>query len=331
MHQAIPVSNAVERAFGRIVRLPPARAWVVVLSCMAAAALGDFLTGPELWFGPVYLLVICIATWSLGWREGQATGIACMALTFALNGVSLYPHGAANFAWNLGLRFVAVSIVVVVIAGARRAYVREWWLARTDALTKALNRQAFFELAPLLVDAHRWRLLVYVDLDGMKTVNDLHGHAAGDTCLRAFGAAVRSMIRRNDIFARVGGDEFLIYLSVKDESAAETVARRLHATMNSVTVDSGTLKCSAGGLVVPPGEASIDYLVRSADSLMYEAKLRGASLQVGTAPDGKLSRPGHPSARMPSPPLWVPPWTRRELDRRADGGGEQAVSWMLRR
>jgi diguanylate cyclase (GGDEF)-like protein len=324
------MSNAVERAFGRMVRLRPAKAWVVVVCCIAAGALGDFLTGRELWFGPVYLLVICIATWSLGWREGQVTGIACMVLTFGLNGVSLYPHGAANFAWNLGLRFVAVSIVVVVIAGARRAYVREWWLARTDALTKALNRQAFFELAPSAIDAHRWRLLVYADLDGMKTVNDAHGHAAGDACLRAFGAAVRSMIRRNDIFARVGGDEFLIYMSVKDESAAKAVARRLHETTNGVTVDSGTLKCSVGGLIVPPGEASIDYLVRSADGLMYEAKLRGASLQVGTAPDCELPRPGHPSARMPSPPLWAPSWTRRELDRRADSGGEQALPRMLR-
>jgi diguanylate cyclase (GGDEF)-like protein len=253
-----------------------------------------------------------------------------MVLTFGLNGVSLYPHGAANFTWNLGLRFVAVSIVVVVIAGARRAYVREWWLARTDVLTKALNRQAFFELAPSVIGAHRWRLLVYADLDGMKTVNDVHGHAAGDACLRAFGATVRSMIRRNDIFARVGGDEFLIYMSVKDESAAKAVARRLHETMNGVTVESGLLKCSVGGLIVPPGEASIDYLVRSADSLMYEAKLRGASLQVGTAPDGELPRLGHPSARMPSPPLWAPPWTRRERDRRADGGSEQALPWMLR-
>jgi diguanylate cyclase (GGDEF)-like protein len=323
------MSNAVERAFGRMVRLRPAKAWIVVLSCIAAAAVGDSLTGRDLWFGPVYLLVICIATWSLGWREGQVTGIACMVLTFALNGLSLYPHGVANFGWNLGLRFVAVSIVVVVIAGARRAYVREWWLARTDVLTKALNRQAFFELAPSVIGAHRWRLLVYADLDGMKTVNDVHGHAAGDACLRAFGATVRSMIRRNDIFARVGGDEFLIYMSVKDESAAKAVARRLHETMNGVTVESGLLKCSVGGLIVPPGEASIDYLVRSADSLMYEAKLRGASLQVGTAPAGDLPRSVSPSARALSQPS-VPWWTRRALDRRAGGGSEQALPWMLR-
>lgn len=329
MHWAPPMSNAVERAFGKMVRLRPAKAWVLALFCMGAAALADYLTGRGLWFGPVYLLVICIATWSLGWREGQVTGIACMVLTFALNGASLYPYGTASFGWNLGLRFVAISTVVVVIAGARRAYVREWWLARTDVLTKALNRQAFFELAPSTIDAHRWRLLVYADLDGMKTVNDVHGHAAGDACLRAFGAAVRSMIRRTDIFARVGGDEFLIYMSVKDESAAEAVARRLHETINRVAVDSGPLRCSVGGLVIPPGEASIDTLVRSADGLMYEAKLRGASLQVGTAPDDEFARPGHRAARaLPTPrPPW---WTRRDLDRRAGGAREQDLPWMLR-
>jgi hypothetical protein len=71
-----------------------------------------------------------------------------MVLTFAINGSNLYPYTGASSAWNLALRFVAISLIIAVIAGVRRAYVREWWLARTDILTGALNRQAFFELAP---------------------------------------------------------------------------------------------------------------------------------------------------------------------------------------
>ena len=248
-----------------------------------AAALVDLLTGTSLWFGPVYLLVMCFAAWSLGWRAGHVTGIGCMALTFAINGVSLYPYGETALTWNFVMRFLAVSTVITVIAGARRTYLREWWLARSDALTGALNRQAFFELAPSVIGTQSWRLLIYSDLDGLKKINDVHGHSAGDDCLRAYGAAVAKIIRRDDIFARLGGDEFVIFMNVKDEAAARTVASRLHKAMNAIVVDGLTLECSVGGLVVPPGHASVDELVRSADSLMYEAKLRGACLQLGTA------------------------------------------------
>lgn len=278
-----PQASPVPRFFDRLVRLRPAHAWLLLLLAVDVAAMFDLLTGPDLWFGPVYLLVVCIAAWSLGWKAGQLVGIVCMGLTFAINGLALYPYGEAEFAWNLAMRFVAISIVVVVIAGVRRAYVREWWLARTDVLTGALNRQAFFELAETTTDPDGWRLLVYADLDGLKQVNDDLGHAAGDACLRAFGNAVSKMTRRDDVFARVGGDEFVIFMSVRDEVAARTAAARLHDRMNVIPSKGGRLRCSVGGLVVPPGRATLDDLVRSADNLMYEAKLRGACLQLGIA------------------------------------------------
>ena len=285
MQWAPPTASTVPRLFDRLARLRLAQGWLLVLFSLDVAALIDLVTGPDLWCGPIYLLVVCIAAWSLGWKAGQLTGIGCMGITLAINGLGLYPHGDTGFAWNLLLRFGALSILVAIIAGVRRAYVREWWLARTDPLTGAMNRQAFFELAPSAIDSSRWRLLVYADLDGLKKVNDAQGHAAGDTCLRAFGSAVSGLIRRHDIFARLGGDEFVIYMSVKNEAAAETVAARLHRAMNGIPTEHGTLSCSVGGLVVPPGDVSMDNLVRRADDLMYKAKLRGACLQMGAASD----------------------------------------------
>src|SRR5690606_36409508 len=154
------------------VRLPPTQAWLVVLLGVDLAALADLVTGPDLWFGPVYLLMICLAAWALGWKAGLATGIGSMVLTFALNGPGLYPYAGADLAWNLVARFAAMSLVIAVIAGSRRAYVREWWLARTDILTGTLNRQAFFELGAPLASSGAWRVLLYADLDGLKAVND---------------------------------------------------------------------------------------------------------------------------------------------------------------
>ena len=184
-------ARPVPRLFDRLVRLRPAHAWLLILFAVDVAVMHDLLTGPDVWFGPVYLLVICVTAWSLGWKAGQLVGIGCMGLTFAINGLSLYPYGDAEFAWNFAMRFTAISVVVAVIAGVRRAYVREWWLARTDILTGALNRQAFFELAQTAIDPHGWRLLIYADLDGLKQINDNLGHAVGDACLQAYGRAVR--------------------------------------------------------------------------------------------------------------------------------------------
>ena len=315
MQWAPPTARPVPRLFDRLVRLRPAQAWLLILFAVDVAVMLDLLTDPDVWFGPVYLLVICVTAWSLGWKAGQLVGIACMGLTFTVNGLSLYPYGDAEFAWNLVMRFGAISVVVAVIAGVRRAYVREWWLARTDLLTGALNRQAFFELAQTAIDPHEWRLLVYADLDGLKQINDNLGHAAGDACLQAYGHAVRRMTRRDDIFARVGGDEFVIFMSVKDEAAARVVAARLHNGMNSIPAESGNLNCSVGGLVVPPSCVSVDDLVRSADNLMYEAKLRRACLQVGIASNVERAAIGRP--RIATRGVSAHGRTGRAHDRRA--------------
>jgi len=269
----------------KLVRLTPVRAWLLVLVGLSFTMFADHIAGPDVWFGPAYLLIICLATWCLGWPAGQLVGLGCMMATLAINGVALYQTGWESLASNLALRFVAVSIVIAVIAGSRRAYLREWWLARTDPLTGALNRQAFFELGTPLAKLNHWRLMIYADLDGLKQINDALGHSAGDNALKVYSHATRSSIRRGDLFARVGGDEFLIFLAVKDDAAARSVAARLHTRMNSAPDTDGVLiRCSVGALVVPPGKMDMDELVRRADNLMYQAKMRGACLQLDAVP-----------------------------------------------
>lgn len=266
----------------------PQTTWLLTIGLLAAVNLLDFVTGPHLWCGPFYLLVVCLASWTLGWKAGHCVGIVCLALGFLANGMSLYPYGDRNLLWNVASRFAAISIVSAAIAGMRGAYIREWWLARTDTLTGALNRQAFFELAAQAIHPSQCRLLLYADIDGLKKINDSHGHAAGDASLRAYGEAVKAMLRDTDIVARVGGDEFVIFMNVSDEVAAKMTAEHLHTTMNGVGSDHGTLSCSVGALVVPPCATSLGDLVKSADGLMYEAKLRGAGLQLGTITDASL-------------------------------------------
>ena len=241
-----------------------------------------------------------------------------MTLTFAINGTGLYPYGGAAILANLAMRFMAIVVVIVIIEGVRWAYINEWYHARKDTLTGALNRQAFFELGASHTASSAWRLLIYADLDGLKIINDMQGHSAGDACLKRYASSVRTMIRHEDIFARVGGDEFLIYMVVKDEAAGRSVASRLHHQMNSIPDDhSGTIRCSVGALVVPPGRRSIDKLVRQADGLMYEAKSRKACLQVALATHNDQEPGSGRARRAPRRAILLPAAQgRRNPDRR---------------
>ncbi len=275
-------------------RLSRSEAWKLAVIAGGVVEIADFLTGPEVWFGPAYLLVIGVAAWTLGWKEAVAIGLVNLAVTLNVNNFELYPFTGVASAWNVAMRVAAVLMAIGTLHTARTMYAREWRLSRTDPLTGALNRKAFYELTTGRTHSPSWSLMVYADLDGFKTLNDTLGHAAGDECLVRFVREITQVIRADDVLARLGGDEFAIYLDLKDEVAARIVAARLHAATNSVVLASGgAVKCSVGALILEPGPRSIDREIRGADQLMYEAKCRGAALVVGTATsnDEAWSRP----------------------------------------
>lgn len=259
------------------------RAWLIVVSGTALTCLVDAASSPDFWFGPFYFVMIGFAAWSLGWREAVLVGLACLATNIGSNGLSFYPFGTAAAVWNLGLRITAAVTFIWLLNHVRSSYEREWRLARTDRLTGALNRQAYFELVGASTVSYGWRILAYADLDGLKKLNDQCGHDMGDRCLSAYADHVRKVTRKRDVFARLGGDEFVAYLEVRDEAAARSVAVRLHREMNAVVSRMHpALTCSVGVLVLVPGQRLVDHETQIADGLMYEAKKQGAGLVVAT-------------------------------------------------
>lgn len=299
------------------------RAWKIIPAGLCVVGLADMATGVDAWFGPAYLMIIGFAAWSLGWREALGVALTSLAITVSANGLHLYPYGTVAALWNMLLRIVAVALIICILDNARRSCEREWRLARTDPLTGALNRQAFFELAGSMSDSTDWCMLAFADLDGLKKLNDRQGHAKGDESLQAYADCVRRIIRKDDVFARIGGDEFIIYMIVKGEAAGKAVAIRLHQAMNTAMAEfAADLRCSIGVLVLAPGKRSIDRELSAADELMYQAKEQGAALAVATAReaggslyiarDWNLSRPlqardapssGPASAEAPRPSL----------------------------
>ncbi len=171
--------------------------------------------------------------------------------------------------------------VVAITRDVTRQKLAEAALARratTDALTGALNRQAFAEA---LADATLRRLpvaVVAVDLDHFKEVNDAEGHAAGDAVLCAAADRLRATIRAGDAVARLGGDEFAVLLrDLDDDRASADIAERMCRVLREPVPWRGRpLPAGATlGLARAPGDApTAEAALRAADEALVRAKRR---------------------------------------------------------
>ncbi|MCA9797814.1 MAG: GGDEF domain-containing protein, partial [Candidatus Eremiobacteraeota bacterium] len=110
-------------------------------------------------------------------------------------------------------------------------------IARTDGLTGLSNRMAFFEEAQALIDDSLAPAgsLLFIDADHFKSINDTFGHATGDSVLRELGAIIRSCIRGGDLAARIGGEEFAMFLTGADRNEAKQVAERIRMRTRGIS------------------------------------------------------------------------------------------------
>ena len=169
---------------------------------------------------------------------------------------------------------------VTPLKGAQRQLAE---LARSDALTGLPNRRQFDEaLSHALMRSRRDGSavgLLYLDIDHFKAINDVHGHAAGDTVLKEFGLRLRACVRATDLAARLAGDEFVVLLvGLADPEDASAVAQKiLHCMRKAVSVEHRELHVSTSiGLVVHDGgPVTPQELLGRADRALYQAKRSG--------------------------------------------------------
>jgi len=173
----------------------------------------------------------------------------------------------------------AVTAVLLVAGDLAQQLGRE---IRHDALTQVLNRRGLEESAQqamALALRHRRPLaLVVCDLDGFKALNDGHGHIVGDQALAAFARLLTSAVRRGDVVARMGGDEFGLLLIDTDARAAAEVMERVRAEVAHLSLarlDRPGLRASFGVAELAPGDTSLEDMVARADAALYMAKNGG--------------------------------------------------------
>jgi len=158
------------------------------------------------------------------------------------------------------------------VTALRHTEERLAFAATHDPLTGVANR-------PLLIDRLEHALarrqgalaVVFVDLDGFKTVNDRHGHQVGDETLVRVAQAIEGAVRPADTVARLGGDEFVVVADDLGPSEAESLAKRLTAAVGEVRVGAVRLKASVGIATAGPDDTA-EALLRRADAAMYAQK-----------------------------------------------------------
>ncbi|HEX4462145.1 MAG TPA: GGDEF domain-containing protein, partial [Polyangia bacterium] len=164
----------------------------------------------------------------------------------------------------------------------RKRLTQEEETARTDALTGLFNRRCFdAEVGGFMERARaigRGLVLIAMDLDHFKPVNDTLGHGAGDSVLKAVGKILQEGVRKSDLPCRVGGDEFVLLLADLDEAEANTRGEALREAIGSFPHpgnDRGIrITTTMGGTLYRPGETAAE-LSKRADEALYAAKRAG--------------------------------------------------------
>jgi len=158
-------------------------------------------------------------------------------------------------------------------------------LARIDDLTGLFNRRAFYEYGEVLTNnSQRTKnnlAMILMDIDNFKTINDSFGHAAGDAALKQIGQILLQRLRKSDVFARIGGEEFGMLLPATSLDKAAKLAEELRQMISETPVafenESFTVTASFG---VTSDVCDIDTLVRQADLTMYQSKDSGRNVVI---------------------------------------------------
>jgi diguanylate cyclase (GGDEF)-like protein len=211
--------------------------------------------------------------WVIGGRIGRSfRGLTAPALALGSGGLVVIPPVHLKEAMEVGDALMQASEML------RKAQHQ----AQHDLLTGLPNRILFNEFVnqqmALCKRTGANLAILYIDLDGFKSINDMHGHATGDKVLRSVATRLRAGIRDSDIAARLGGDEFAAALVIAAVGDAAIVAGKLVKSLSaSYLIAPLTVEISAsiGVAAYPEAGTSFETLLRHADEAMYKAKTTG--------------------------------------------------------
>ncbi len=171
-------------------------------------------------------------------------------------------------------------IFVEDITEAKNAQLEIKIRAERDGMTGLLNRATTQERIMQMIATEKPGILLHIDLDDLKTINDIYGHGEGDFALQAIADNLRKHFRESDIIGRIGGDEFLVYLpgAAGDPNAIAGTVYTLLRNLNAISVgshESHPIHCSIGGAILSQTANTFQQLYKQADVALYHVKRNG--------------------------------------------------------
>ncbi len=249
------------------IRIPIRVAFAI--TALAVVMLIDQATGPDLVLTFTYSMCVMAAAWFISREWGLGAAAVAAVGGFAVDAAAERDEGWQVLIANHLLRSVSFVLFALLVASVRRSVADLVDSTRIDQMTGALNRRGFHdELAAARRRALRHGApigVVYLDLDGLKQVNDVEGHAAGDALIRRFVDRVSRHLRGTDAFGRLGGDEFAIVLERADPAVIDAVVTR-------ILDDPGLPSASCGVQVFAGDYPSPARMLAGADRRMYRDK-----------------------------------------------------------
>lgn len=273
------------------------RAVMPFLALLASLMLGEAIGGP----GKVVISIPAIIWCALSYRFFVTSTLMfliglwhCILLPPDIRlGQSAFIDSIISIRLALGL----LALVPMAVALTNSAYAEMVnnlkQAASRDLLTNAMSRSAFLHDAQTILTStpigKARAAILMIDVDHFKDINDRFGHAAGDATLTAIGAAVSGLLRRNDLFGRLGGEEFAVLLHAITPEDARMVADRIRAACEGLTLtsDAGTrisVTVSVGIAIAKETRQDLNELLKSADQALYVAKRTGRNRTVMWSP-----------------------------------------------
>lgn len=255
---------------GKTINIILATAWTALFGAL------DIITPSETSFSFLYLFPIAFVTWFGGKRAGLIFSFICTVFWSIHNPVD----NGIILAWNILSTLAVFCTVSIMLSKIHKMWENDKALSKIDPLTGVMNIRGFYELVEYEISRHQREgspfSVAYFDLDDFKRVNDRYGHKIGDELLKAVVTNLVESLRKTDVIARVGGDEFAIFLPATGQDTIQVVMEKVREKLHKLSESKQWITTFSIGVVTcTHNDSELEEIISIADNLMYEAKNNG--------------------------------------------------------